>query len=158
MVGTMRRWLALATFVLAIALTPRPAFAGAPDTTGPPCADLGGAFGIYQTNDTTHEAVFTIELNVHAATCKQVDYVLHEFNGQFPDQVQMGNGSTFLDYVVDVGVSPKYGGTAPTSVCVYFTSELGNHIADRSPDAAIHDCVVYQLDPGSGGGGEGFDS
>ena len=152
MVGTMRRALAFLTMTLTMVLSPGAAFAAAPDTTGPPCADLGSAFGIYRTINGV--ATFEIELTVHSPTCSQVDYVLHEFNGQFPNQVQSGNGSTFISYSVAVGPS----GTAPTSVCVYFTSELGNHIADRSPDATIHDCVTYQLDPGSGGGGEGFDS
>jgi hypothetical protein len=149
----MKRTVALGVLFMAMVLNQGAALADAPDNQGPKCADLGSAFGIYATDPSTGHAVFTIELTTHDPSCAQVSYVLHEFNGLFTDQVQSGNGTTALTYSVDLGPA----GAAPTEVCVFFTSELGRHVADRSPDAAIHDCVVYQLDPDSGGGGEGFD-
>ena len=155
----MKRALALTALIIAMAMNQGVALADPPDTEGPPCADLGSAFGFYGTDPTTGHAVFAIELTIHSPSCGQVDYVLHEFFDRFTTQTQPGNGTTTLTYVVDLGQSPNATppGNAPTAVCVYFTSELGRHVADRSPDAAIHECVSYQLDPGSGGGGEGFD-
>lgn len=159
----MKRALALTALVTALVtamvMNQGLALADAPDTQGPKCADLGSAFGFYGTDPTTGHAVFTIELTIHSPSCQQVDYVLQEFYGRFTDQVKPGDGTATLTYAVDLGQSPNAvtPGSAPTEVCVFFTSELSKHVADRSPDAAIHACVIYQLDPGSGGGGEGFD-
>jgi hypothetical protein len=156
----MKRALALALLLSAM-LSPAAALAATKDYQGPACTDLGPVpTAFYGTDSASGHAIFMIELTTHDASCPQVDYVLHEAAGQFADQVRSGDGSTTLIYVVDLGQSPNAtpAGTAPTTICVFFTSEFGNaRVADRSPDESIKNCVTYELDPPGSPGGEGFD-
>ena len=157
----MKRTLVLAILVSAI-LLPGTAFAADKDYQGPPCSDLGAVpAAFYGTDPVSGHAIFTIELTTNAASCSRVDYVLHEAAGQFTDQTKSGDGSTTLTYVLDLGQSPNAtpAGTAPTTIWLFFTSEIGGgHVADRSPDASIKNCVTYELDPDGSPGGRGLRS
>jgi hypothetical protein len=115
---------------------------GAPDTTGPKCADITdgqGGYDYYEADGITPQAHphFDFTITLASEACKAVTYTLYvSLDAGTPYPVQgVGSGTTvtFPTQTFDQA-------TAPVSICVYAQTSMGGHVADRAPDIG---CATY---------------
>ena len=130
----------LALAVAAVAVAPNAV--GAPDTTGPKCADITdgqGGYSYFENNDENAPPLahpfFDFSITIASAACKAVTYTLWISlnNGT-------GNGTPYAVQGIPSGTTVTFPtqtfdqATAPQSICVYAESSMGGHFADRAPD------------------------
>ena len=119
------------------------------DYSGPKCTDFSGGFGDGYTTGGGTEAFVNWTITVSVPSCKTADYTLNVINGAtftVTSQTLAGNGSQVLSFSIDIGPASS----APSTVCIYATSQNGNSIADRAPDSG---CVPLQLNGAPAGQG-----
>jgi hypothetical protein len=161
-------FVSVAMAVCALALSAVAWSAGGKDYTGPACNNLTGGDGIYSTFGGT-EAFLSWSATTEAPTCAKTTYTLYALSGPggagiaaqpiaggtamaCPDSAPGAPPSTScISWTIDLGPAA----TAPTSICIYGTSSSGPKVNDRAPDAA-GSCIGLVLNPGSSGGGGGF--
>lgn len=125
----------LALAVAAVAVAPNAV--GAPDTTGPKCADITdgqGGYSYFENNDETQPPLehpyFDFSITIASAACKAVTYTLYvSLDNGTPYPVQGTASGTTVTFPTQTFDQP-----APQSVCVYAETSMGGHVADRAPD------------------------
>jgi hypothetical protein len=141
----MKRIALLSILALAVAaVTVATNAVGAPDTTGPKCADITdgqGGYSYYEGNDETQPPLehpyFDFTITLASAGCKSVTYTLWvSLDNTDPYAVQ----GTPTETTVTLPTQTFDQATAPQSICVYAETSMGGHVADRAPDLG---CNTY---------------
>jgi hypothetical protein len=132
-------WIGALAAVVALALGGLALAGGSKDYTGQACNDISGGDGAYTTFGGT-EATVQWTITLTAPSCKQSVYTLHVLNGAADvSQALSSTGSSTVQFNVDMGPAA----TAPSSVCIFATSQNGKSISDRAPDS---NCATLTLD------------
>ena len=139
----MKRIALLSILALAVAAAAVASNAvGAPDTTGPKCADITdgqGGYDYFEPDGITPQAHphFDFTVTLASAGCKSVTYTLWvSLDNTAPYAVEgIPSGTT-----VTLPIQTFDQATAPQSICVYAESSMGGHVADRAPDIG---CNTY---------------
>jgi hypothetical protein len=135
----------LALVCAAVALAP--GAAGSGDAAGPPCSDITFGDGGYVYSNQT-QPYFDFHITLAAPACSFVTYTLYvSLDGDtaypvYPVQPVSGTTVTFARQTFTDQT------TAPTQICVYATTSIKGHVADRAPDSPAVGC--FARDEGAG--------
>ncbi len=160
----MRRLTSASILAIVLTLSTSVPVLGTVDNKGPRCADISGGFASYTsvTVGASTDAVVKGGIHTTDPSCVEYTYTLHVLNGsgtaQIASQTVAGTGlgtgcppvppgftANCLTFSIDLG--PASSATTATSsppnaVCVFFTSQTGDHLADRAPNSG---CVGLLL-------------
>jgi hypothetical protein len=154
---------ALTAFGLSVVATPAASPAGGTDTQGPPCANISAGDGGY--SDGLHgrpkgELDFTVFLKAPACSFVTYSFFVTHTNGNplqssgTPDSdcTPESPGGGCVHFIFELG------DTGPSTVCVYATTDIQGHVADRAPDGVDQTCTtplpeLSLSETGSGAGG-----
>lgn len=134
----MKRLLVLGLLALGLTIvavpTATPAAPG--DAKGPPCANITNGEGGYSLTGVVDFTVF-----LQAPTCSFVTYslVVTDTAGNTvatlsPDDQCTAETGGCVHYAVDLGA------TGPSTICLYTTTSIGNHLVDRAPNSFDASC------------------
>lgn len=142
----MRRIAATLVLVLAGAVTLAAPSAGAPDTTGPPCADIIAGDLVYNKETKTVSG----PVDLAAPACRFATYTLDVYADAGLTQLlgtQTISGSTVTGSQLSFNVTWTTA-DQPQFVFIVGTSTIGRHNADTTPGVPV--------ESGSSGGNQGF--
>lgn len=151
----MKRLLVLALLALGLTVVVAPTAtpAGPGDAKGPQCSNITNGDGGYSADGVLDFTVF-----LQAPACSFVDYSLFvtDTNGAPITAATTADANCTpetdggcLHYVLNLG------GDAPTTICVYATTSIQGHLADRAPNASDTTCPETSPSVGLVKGGSG---
>jgi hypothetical protein len=137
----MKRLLVLALIVFGLGVFAAQTALSAGDAQGPPCTNITNGDGGYSA-----EGVIDFTVFLQAPTCAFVTYtfyvtdlsgatLLSSTSGYDNSCTPETSGGGCVHFSVDLGSD------SPDFVCVYATTDVHGHLADRAPDAS---CLIMQ--------------
>jgi hypothetical protein len=137
----MKRLLVLALIVFGLGVFAAQTALSAGDAPGPPCTKITNGDGGYRA---AGEIDFTVFLQAH--TCSFVTYTFYVTDESGTTLISStssydtsctpeNSGEGCVHFSVDLGLD------SPDFVCVYATTDVHGHLADRAPDAS---CLIMQ--------------
>ncbi len=152
----MRRLTSASILAIVLTLSTGVPVLGTVDNKGPRCADISGGFASYKSVavGASTEAVVNGGIHTTDPSCIEYTYTLHVLNASGTEIARqkvpgtgLGTGcppvppgftSNCLTFSIDLGTASS----APSGVCVFYTSQTGDHVADRAPNTG---CVGLLL-------------